>query len=85
MTGSPDEVVSLLAEGGHVMTDGQIAQSQQRGDRDVIRAGQAGLALPAEIGSDPLTTMFSQLLQAGLFLGCEGCATGLKGSGEGEI
>ncbi len=49
VTGSTDQVVTLLAVLDQVMTQGQVAQAKKIGNRDLIWAWQACTALSAEI------------------------------------
>lgn len=63
VTGSTDQVVSLLAVFDEVMTKGQIAQSEEIGNWDLIGAWQASTALTAEIVAQPLPSALLQLMQ----------------------
>ena len=72
MTGSTDQVVSLLAVFDEVMTKGQIAQSEEIGNWDLIGAWQASTALTAEIVAQALTSASLQLTQYIGFLFLEG-------------
>ena len=72
MPGAPNQVVALLAVGHQVMAEGKVAQPQQLGDRNRIRAWQAGLALAAEVRTKALGTEAVQPLQAFTLLVGEG-------------
>ena len=53
VTGTADEVVALLRKFGEPMANGQIAQPQEFGDRNLVRTGKAGLALLAMLLAKP--------------------------------
>ena len=72
VTGSPDQVVSLLAVFNEVMTKGQIAQSEETWNWDLIGAWQASTALTAEIVAQALPSALLQLMQYIGFLLLEG-------------
>ena len=72
MTGSTDQVVSLLAVFDEVMTKGQIAQPEEVGNWDLIGAWQAITALSAEIVAQALSLALLQLMEYLGFLLLEG-------------
>lgn len=53
VTSTADEVVALLRKFGKPMANGQIAQPQEFGDRNLVRTGKAGLALLAMLLAKP--------------------------------
>ena len=72
VTGSTDQVVSLFAVFDEVMTKGQIAQSEEIGNWDLIGAWQASTALTAEIVAQALSMALLQLMEYLGFLLLEG-------------
>ena len=65
-----DQVVTLLAEAGQVMADRQVAETKQIGDRNLIRTGQAGLALTTEIVPQPFPFFVREMSQRCLLFLC---------------
>ena len=72
MPSPADQVVTLLAEACQVMADRQVAEAEQIRDRDLIRTGQAGLALPTEIVPQPFPSSLSKMSQSLVLLVREG-------------
>jgi hypothetical protein len=72
MTGSTDQVVTLLAVLDQVMTQGQVAQAKKIGNRDLIWAWQACTALSAEIVAQAPSFALLQLMQNIVFLSLKG-------------
>ena len=53
VAGTADQVVSLLRKCGEPMANGQIAQPQQLGNRNLLRTGEARLTLFALLLPEP--------------------------------
>ena len=65
---TPNQVVTLFRELLEVMSESQVAQSQQLRNRHLLRTGETGSALMAKRVTEPLFSQLFQTAQSGLFL-----------------
>ena len=94
VTSPADQVVALAGKDLEAMAHRQVAQAQQGRDRHGAGAGQASLALAAEIVAQALPARRQKLVEAGPLLAAEGAIgpcqlagpikVGDRGSSEGE-
>ena len=64
---TPNQVVTLFRELLEVMSESQVAQSQQLRNRHLLRTGETGSALMAKRFTEPLLTQQFQSGHSGLF------------------
>ena len=66
MAGLADQAIALFGKALHAMAHRQVAEPQQLGDRQLLRAGQAGPALAAGLRSKPLLLLLVESLEGPL-------------------
>ena len=62
LAGLADQAVALLGEALHAVAHSQVPEPQQLGDRQLLRAGQAGPALAAGLCPQALVPLLVEAL-----------------------
>ena len=85
VSGPADQVVTLLSETDQVMAEAEVAQTKQLRNRNILRTGQAGLALTTEGVSKYALSVCLEAIKSTLFPGIQWIAGMGKLFGQLEI